>query len=260
MFRVLKKARWLPERSKALITNFPLDDIATGTPAGTQPSDFDDVWTVGVGARWSCARKLAACRRCRAQPYRRPKSGSPGAAPRVSPRKPPLTALAGTIPRHCRSDLHNHRVSACAESCRRRRSHPHELARGARENVRPRGNAGHPGPVMVRHSAAHRGAEGSVFPAAVRRGIPILTFNNTCYGRLLNGAEPIEPADCYRYSLSQLGVSACISAPATLEQLAQNLTAMQNPELTPERHERLLRQGEVVYRNDKIFRKLIRER
>src|SRR5262249_39800480 len=40
-------------------------------------------------------------------------------------------------------------------------------------------------PVMVRHSVAHRGAEKEVFPHAAARGTSVITFNNTCYGRLL---------------------------------------------------------------------------
>src|SRR5262249_7100719 len=57
-------------------------------------------------------------------------------------------------------------------------------------------------PVMVRHSAAHRGAEQRVFRRAVELGKSLLTFNNTCYGRLLlphGGILPPSAADCYRY-------------------------------------------------------------
>jgi hypothetical protein len=115
-------------------------------------------------------------------------------------------------------------------------------------------------PVMIRHSAAHRGAEEKVFPAALRRGTSILTFNNTCYGRLLKGVESPDAADCYRYSLEQPGVTACIAAPATLQQLDQNLLALHEPELPSVGRERLRRQGEMVYREDIVFRKLIRER
>src|SRR5262249_37347977 len=54
-------------------------------------------------------------------------------------------------------------------------------------------------PVMVRHSLAHRGAETAVLPHAVERGTSIITFNNTCYGRLLRpcGERPVPTAaDC----------------------------------------------------------------
>src|SRR5262249_20186492 len=76
-------------------------------------------------------------------------------------------------------------------------------------------------PVMVRHSLAHRGAETAVFPHAIQRGTSIITFNNTCYGRLLRPhSERDRPAptaaDCYRYSLMQPGVTMALSAPADL--------------------------------------------
>jgi Aldo/keto reductase family len=114
--------------------------------------------------------------------------------------------------------------------------------------------------VMVRHSAAHRGAEAQVFPTARQRGTTLFTFNNTCYGRLLRGTDCPEAADCYRYSLTQPEVVACISAPATMQQLQENLKALHEPFLPPERQERLLHKGMNVYEEEAIFRKLIRER
>jgi hypothetical protein len=118
-------------------------------------------------------------------------------------------------------------------------------------------------PVMVRHSAAHRGAEGQIFPRAVERGASVITFNNTCYGRLLQPRGELPPpgaADCYRFTLAQPGVRACWSAPVTLAQLAEDLTALHAPDLPPVRRERLLAQGELVYQEDAIFRELIRSR
>jgi hypothetical protein len=117
------------------------------------------------------------------------------------------------------------------------------------------------GPVMVRHSAAHRGAEERIFPRAAELGVGLLTFNNTCYGRLLQArgdTPPPRPADCYRYSLAQAGVTACLSAPATLEQLDENLQALRDPQLPEDRRRLLLAQGERVYEEDTTFRKLVR--
>src|SRR5713101_793781 len=79
-----------------------------------------------------------------------------------------------------------------------------------------------PCPVMVRHSAAHRGVEREVCPRAAQRGASLITFSNTCYGRLLqphNGMPPPTAADCYRYTLMQAAVRACLSAPRTLATL-----------------------------------------
>jgi aryl-alcohol dehydrogenase-like predicted oxidoreductase len=118
------------------------------------------------------------------------------------------------------------------------------------------------GPVMVRHSAAHRKAEAEVFPVARERGTAVITFNNTCYGRLLDpgidGAPAFTPADCYRFTLGTPGVSACFTAPATLEQLEENLRALHDPHLPSDARDRLLRRGEWLYREDTVFRKTVR--
>jgi hypothetical protein len=118
-------------------------------------------------------------------------------------------------------------------------------------------------PVMVRHSAAHRGAEKEVFPEAARLGVPLLTFSSTCYARLLQprpGLATPTAADCYRYTLEQPSVAACFSAPASLEQLEENLTVLRNPTLSEDRRAVLLAQGASLYEDERIFRNLIRSR
>lgn len=111
-------------------------------------------------------------------------------------------------------------------------------------------------PVMVRHSAAHRKAETEVLPHARERGTSILTFNNTCYGRLLDPS--FAPSDCFRYTLNTPGVSACFTAPSTLEYLEENLRALRDPELPDDVREKLLKRGEWMYREDTVFRKTVR--
>ncbi len=115
-------------------------------------------------------------------------------------------------------------------------------------------------PIMVRHSAAHRKAEQEILPKAVETGTSIITFNNTCYGRMmtLSPGEPPRPSDCYRYTLAQPGVTLCLSAPATMEELEENLNALRNPTLSFDQMQRLREQGDVVYREDTIFRQLVR--
>ena len=110
-------------------------------------------------------------------------------------------------------------------------------------------------PIMVPHSAAHRGAEDAVLPHAVKRGTSVITFNNTCYGRLLKEANA---ADCYRFSLAQEGVSLCWTAPTTIEQLQANLEALENPEIASERIAELKEIGARVYREDKTFERCVR--
>jgi hypothetical protein len=116
-------------------------------------------------------------------------------------------------------------------------------------------------PVMVRHSAAHRGAEQRIFPRAVELGTSIVTFNNTCYGRLLKPQGDLPPpraSDCYRYTLAQPGVTVCLSAPATVDELEENLHALHDPILPDERCDLLRRNGAAVYEEDTVFRKLVR--
>jgi hypothetical protein len=118
-------------------------------------------------------------------------------------------------------------------------------------------------PLMVRHSAAHRGAEKDLFPQAAARGTPLLTFSTTCYGRLLQprpGLAPPTAADCYRYALEQPAVAACFSAPATLAQLNENLAALRDPALPDDRRQALLAQGGALYEDETIFRRLVRSR
>jgi len=116
-------------------------------------------------------------------------------------------------------------------------------------------------PVMVRYSAAHRGAEEKVLPRALESGISIITFNNTCYARLLKpqgDEQPPPAADYYRYTLAHPAVTVCLSAPANLEQLDENLAALYDPTLPDERRQHLLRHGAAVYQEDSTFRKLVR--
>jgi HEAT repeat protein len=112
-------------------------------------------------------------------------------------------------------------------------------------------------PVMVRHSAAHRKAEAEVFPVAIERGTAVITFNNTCYGRLLDGTA-FRPSDCFRFTLTTPGVSACFTAPSSLDQLEENLDALSHPELPTEVRERLLKRGVWMYREDAVFRRTVR--
>jgi hypothetical protein len=116
-------------------------------------------------------------------------------------------------------------------------------------------------PVMVRHSAAHRGAEERIFPRAAELGASLITFNNTCYGRLLEpreGGPAPSAADCYRFSLMQPAVRCCFSAPATMEQLDENLAALRDPSLPDDRRCRLEEHGAALYREETIFRRLVR--
>ena len=112
--------------------------------------------------------------------------------------------------------------------------------------------------VMVRHSAAHRGAESSIFPAAARKGTGLITFSSLCYGRLLT--DGVSAADCYRYSLSFPGVAATLSAPRTLPQLADNLAVLDDLTLSDARRDHLHAVGRRLHHRQRAFARGIRWR
>src|SRR5690606_13540179 len=117
--------------------------------------------------------------------------------------------------------------------------------------------------VMLRHSAAHRGVETELLPVARERGVGVLTFSALCYGRMLRhvpGATTRPPGavDCYRYSLSQDGVTACISAPRRHGELVDNLAVLDAPVLDAERLAAVRAHGRHVYDRNRDFNALIR--
>jgi len=121
--------------------------------------------------------------------------------------------------------------------------------------------------VMTRHSAAHPGAEESVFPTAISRGTGILTFTATCYGRMLRPtlqtteASVIEfptAADCYRYSLSQPGVSACLTAPRNRDELFENLEVLDGKDMGHEAVTKIRAHGVAVRAENRRFDTLVR--
>jgi predicted aldo/keto reductase-like oxidoreductase len=110
---------------------------------------------------------------------------------------------------------------------------------------------------MLRHSAAPPGAESRLLGAAAKAKAGVLTFSNLCYGRLLqrfpDEKETVTAADCYRYSIAQPGVSACISAPRRRRELAENLEVLGAPPLSAERIESLRVHGRRVHAESRRF-------
>ncbi|MFP2934489.1 aldo/keto reductase, partial [Pyxidicoccus sp. 3LG] len=124
----------------------------------------------------------------------------------------------------------------------------------------------HPWPVvMTRHSAAHPGAEAAFLPEAQARGTGVLTFTATCYGRLLQPAPGTPPdavlptaIDCYRYSLSQPGVSASLTAPRSRRELLHNLEVLARPYLEPDALPVMRAHGERVRARTRQLDSLVR--
>ncbi|WP_141331672.1 HEAT repeat domain-containing protein [Myxococcus sp. AB025B] len=119
--------------------------------------------------------------------------------------------------------------------------------------------------VMTRHSAAHPGAEVTFLPEARRRGTGVLTFTTTSYGRLLKPI-PGEPqdtplptaVDCYRYSLSQPGVSASLTAPRNRRELLHNLDVLSRPSMEADALGAMRAHGERVRAQGRLLDSLVR--
>ena len=112
--------------------------------------------------------------------------------------------------------------------------------------------------LMLRHSAAHPGAEDRLLPLCAERNIGVITFSTLCYGRLLRDASASE---CYRYSLAQHGVTACWSAPRSSVELRENLSVLPslNIPLEADVIDRLRAIGKAVREEDRRFNALLRK-
>lgn len=119
--------------------------------------------------------------------------------------------------------------------------------------------------VMVRHNAAHHGIERDVLPYVDPAKVGLTTFSNLCYGRMLSELPdwrhgiPSAP-DAYRYSLSQQGVTSCWSAPSTIEQLKENLSALTIGPMSAQELDALRAYGQSLYRLNTGFNRFIRQR
>ena len=116
-----------------------------------------------------------------------------------------------------------------------------ELARDPRVDV-----------LMHRYNMAHRGAEDVVLPAALDTDTPVIAFTCTRWGTLLAGhAEWDGPvpsaADCYRFALAQPAVRVALSAPHSVDELAENVAVLAAPPMSGDERARWRAYGDVVY-------------
>ncbi len=114
--------------------------------------------------------------------------------------------------------------------------------------------------VMTRHSAAHTALETTLLPVARAKNVGIITFSALVYGRMLSARTSIDAADCYRYSLAQPGVTACITAPRRQRELEQNLAVMRTSALSGETAAHLREHGRHVREENRAFMNLVRRR
>jgi len=106
----------------------------------------------------------------------------------------------------------------------------------------------------VRYNAVNRGAETETFPHLLGEGRPgVVAFTATAWGKLVNPAKmpPGETAptaaDCYRFALSHPAVDVCMVGARTLDEMRQNLTALDRGPLDGVEMARLRRIGDQIY-------------
>ena len=109
--------------------------------------------------------------------------------------------------------------------------------------------------IMVRYNAAHRGAEKEVFPLFEGKRQPgVICYNSTRWGHLFDprwmpeGVRTPGPVDLYRYVLSNPHIHMVLTAPATMEQLKDNLRTLDSGPVTEEEERWLERIGDHVHK------------
>ncbi len=111
--------------------------------------------------------------------------------------------------------------------------------------------------IMVRYNAAHRGAEGEVFPhvTSALAALPrpgVVAYTATRWGALVDrslvpAAEPLPRAsDCYRFALTRPEVDVVISGPKNGAELDEALAALDRGPLTADELAWMHRVGDGV--------------
>ena len=111
----------------------------------------------------------------------------------------------------------------------------------------------------IRYNAVNCGAERDAFPGLVGEGRPgVVAFTATAWGKLCNPAkmpqgEPApSAADCYRFALSHPAVDVCMMGARTLEEVRQNLTALDRGPLDDEEMRRMRKIGDHLYGKPRV--------
>jgi len=107
----------------------------------------------------------------------------------------------------------------------------------------------------IRYNPVHRGAEKDIFPFIPEKDRPgIVNFTSTNWGSLLDakkmpkGEAPLSAADCYRFALSNPAVDICMTGTKNIEQMRENLKALEMGKLTDKEIERMVRIGNHQYK------------
>jgi aryl-alcohol dehydrogenase-like predicted oxidoreductase len=90
---------------------------------------------------------------------------------------------------------------------------------------------------MIRYNAAHPGAEVDIFPHLEPRKPMIVAYTATSWRKLLRApkgwtGKVATAGDCYRFCLTNAHVDVVLSAPKTVEQVRENLAALEKGPLS----------------------------
>jgi predicted aldo/keto reductase-like oxidoreductase len=108
--------------------------------------------------------------------------------------------------------------------------------------------------LMIRYNAAHRGAEGEVFPVTDAKGMPVISYTALRWGALL-GPTPDDPPGFvvptapawYRWVLQSPSVAVALMAPLDRAELEEDLSVLSaRGPLSHEEFERLAEHGRRV--------------
>jgi aryl-alcohol dehydrogenase-like predicted oxidoreductase len=110
-----------------------------------------------------------------------------------------------------------------------------------------------PDVIMIRYSAAHRGAESDIFDLLGEDRPAIISYTSTRWGVLLQplpqkGFERgMTAGECYRFVLAHPSVDIALVAPRTADELREDVTEVLQGPLDTERYEEARRFGDAVH-------------
>jgi len=114
--------------------------------------------------------------------------------------------------------------------------------------------------LMIRYNAAHRGAETDIFPHLEPHNPGIVSYTSTRWTRLLSRPkgwpedQPVPTAGmAYRFVLNNPAVGVVLTAPRSLAEFEENLTAVRKGALNEEEMVFMRRFGDAVYGRKEWF-------
>jgi aryl-alcohol dehydrogenase-like predicted oxidoreductase len=105
---------------------------------------------------------------------------------------------------------------------------------------------------MIRYNAAHPGAERDIFPHLSVRKPAVVAYTATDWRKLLkkpSGFEgpPATAGDCYRFCLSSPHVDVVLTGPRNIEELRENLAAVEKGPLSADEMQWMRALGTAVH-------------